>query len=148
MLAPDTVEYKDTDTDELRALKSWAQMYLSLPEDERRVYLQEERVADEEQYLSQMIESNRESDDLIRYATRKARSLVLDYEELNDKPMLEHAEQLAEFAELVKADKYTIGDIRKQRERIQWQKMKLASLRNQLRGKRTEPGKSLDGLKT
>jgi hypothetical protein len=119
------LEYKDSDTPELRSLKSYWQMVMDMPVDERRIFLQEERVKEEEAHLQWMINSNHSDDEFIAMAVQKSKTALIDYEMFKTDVTLEIAELWAEIARGTKLNRFTIADIRKQRERVQWEKKKL-----------------------
>ena len=129
------LEIKEGDSESIKGMKTYWQMVMALPEPERRYFLQEERVKEEERYLQWMINCNRDDDDSVVEFTHRARSAVLDYEMLHDESLLAIAEAWTSLAQSTKANKFTIKDIRKQRERVQWEKKKL----NQMTKPSTEP---------
>ena len=97
---------------------AYLQLLLDMPEEERRLYLLEELANDAEQYLKQMVNSNYDDDDLVQQFVQSALSVLDDNQEL--------AELYTKAAQLTKSSRFTIADIRKQREKIQWQKRQLA----------------------
>ena len=129
------LQIKEGDSESIKGMKTYWQMVMALPEPERRYFLQEERVKEEERYLQWMINCNRDDDDSVVEFTHRARSAVLDYEMLHDESVLDIAEAWTTLAQSTKANKFTIKDIRKQRERVQWEKKKL----NQMTKPSTEP---------
>lgn len=119
---------KDDDSESIRAMKSYWQMVMAMPEPERRYFLQEERVKEEERYLQWMIDCNKDDDADVVEFTHRARAAVIDYEMLHDESVLDIAEAWTTLAQSTKANKFTIKDIRKQRERVQWEKKKLSQM--------------------
>lgn len=119
------LEFKESDDDWLRAQKAFFQMAYTLPEDERRAYFEEAWVKEEESRLQWMIDSNKRDDELVEWLTSRARYYVELYGDSGDDKHLEAAEDYADMARLTKESRYSIGDIRKQRERIQWQRRRL-----------------------
>jgi hypothetical protein len=119
------LEVKPTDSSELRAMKSYWQVAMAMPEAERKVFLQQEVVASEEKWLQRMIDSNRSDDDMIAYFSSQAYKYVKEYESSKDEMHIELAEAYTETAQSVADNKYKISQIRKQRERVQWEKTKL-----------------------
>ena len=119
------LEHKDSDSPAMRSLKSYWQVVMDMPEPERKVFLQEERIKQEESYLQEMINQNYSDDDFITMAIHKTKSALIDYDIFKDTTLLEAAELWAAIAQSTKAKRFTIADIRKQRERIQWEKKKL-----------------------
>lgn len=122
------LKFKDDDSPELRGMKSYWQMVMDMPEPERKVFLQEERVKDEQRHLEWMIECNKTDDQFIELCKHKARSAVLDYNMLKEESSLEVAELWMETANNTKEGKHTLQDIRKQRERVQWERRKLKTM--------------------
>lgn len=119
---------KDEDSEQVRAMKSYWQMVMAMPADDRQYFLQEEKVKEEETYLQWMISCNRRDDNAMTEFTHRARSAVSDYEMLNEESLLDKAEAWTTLVSSTKANKFTIKDIRKQRERVQWQKKKLKQM--------------------
>jgi hypothetical protein len=119
---------KDDDSESIKAMKSYWQMVMAMPLPERRYFLQEERVKEEERYLQWMIDCNHNDDVDVEEFTHRARSAVVDYEMLHDEKVLDIAEAWTTLAQSTKANKFTIKDIRKQRERVQWEKKKLSQM--------------------
>ena len=116
---------KPEDSEHIKSLKSHWSMVMGKPLDERLRFLQEERIGEEEQYLEWMIDSNKGDDEAIVALTNEARSIISSYEMLQEESLLNRAELVAEFARSIKDNKFTIRDIRRQRERVQWEKKKL-----------------------
>lgn len=135
------LEFKPDDSEGMRATKSFWQMAMALPEDERKVFLQEERVREEERYLAWMLEQIKVDDEFYAKAIHSAKGYVQDYNMYKDMPdaeqLLKNAELWHEVAVGTKENRFTIKDIRKQREKVQWEKKKLTQLQTRLNKKPT-----------
>ncbi len=135
------LEIKPDDTDFMRSQKTYWRMVMDMPEDERKVFLQEERVKEEQRHLDWMIEQQQVDDEFYRTAIRNAKGNVQDYNMYKDMPdadkLLRNAELWHEIAISTKENRYTIQDTRKQRERVQWEKKKLTQLQTRLNKKPT-----------
>ena len=119
------LEHTDNDSNNMRDMKSYWKMVMAMPEPERKVFFQQERVHDEEHHLELMVESNKLDEEYISEVTRRAQTAVADYELHHDESLLTEAELWADMALHVRQTRYTIANIRKQREIIQCQKKKL-----------------------
>jgi hypothetical protein len=122
------LEFKDDDSPSLRDMKSYWQMVMDMPEPERKVFLQAERVKQEEHYLQWMIESNKVDDSWVSMALHRSKQAVADYELYKDEAVLETAELWVQIAQDTKEHKFTLTDIRKQRELIWQEKRKLKTM--------------------
>lgn len=135
------LEIKPDDTDFVRSQKTYWPVVMDMPEDERKVFLQEERVKEEQRHLDWMIEQQQVDDEFYRTAIRNAKGNVQDYNMYKDMPdadkLLHNAKLWHEIAISTKENRYTIQDIRKQRERVQWEKKKLTQLQTRLNKKPT-----------
>lgn len=100
----------------------------------------EYRLEEEQRWLEFMIDSNRRDDETAAMCVQEARDAVWLYQQDSDESHLVTAEAFEELARNLKENKYTIGDIRKQREKIQCQKKELTS--EQERKQPIEPSKS------
>lgn len=138
------LEPAEDDDEHIRALKAQMQIEMAMPELERKHFIQEQRVAEEQYRLDWMVHSNKQDDDRVQWFSHMAREYVTRYEEDEDDKHLVAAEQYTEMAKLTKEMRFTIGDIRKQRERVQWQRRKL----NQMTKPNTGQGQSSEASKT
>ena len=124
-------DFKDTDDDWLRAQKAFWQLALAMPEPEQSIFLQEEWVKEEEQRLEWMLDCRKRDTRLLEDITARATEHVQQYEKTSDEKHLTAAEEWVGIARSIKETRFTIGDIRKQRERIQWERTKLTKLRGE-----------------
>lgn len=93
---------------------------MDMDEEQRRQFLRDTHIEEEEIYLRTLMERMKYDDAYINSLTRDAKQGYDDYTEFGRVEYLEYAEQQLKLAQLLKEDKCTIGDIREQRERIQW----------------------------
>lgn len=123
------LEIKPDDDAHIRAMKSELQFVMAMEPGERKLFYQEQRVDEEERYLHWMIQSNKTDDEFIATATSKAKALMQNIQMYgHEDSWLEQAELWTEIAHGTKANKFTLKDIRKQRERIWEQKRKLKTM--------------------
>ena len=132
------LEIKDDDDEHIKSMKTELLMVMDMSPEEKAIFYQEKRVAEEEHRLQYILDDMQHDDNFIRYCSQKAKMYVEFYEETSEDNYLETAEQWADTAKLSKQHRYNISDIRKQREVIQWQKKKL----NQMTSPSTEPSQS------
>ena len=117
----DFLQIKEDDEPHIRSMKAELLMLMDMTPQEKQLHYAQQAVTQEEHQLQRMIDQNKRDDEFIRHATLQARRCMIDYNALNDDESLAQAELWAEIAKGTKANKYTLADIRKQRERI-WQK--------------------------
>lgn len=96
---------------------------------ERKLFFAQERVESEEYWLQFMIDTNKQYDIYSTDYINLAKQKMSDYELTGEDTDLELAEQYAELAKSNREIKYSIADIRKQRERVQWAKKKLNQIK-------------------
>lgn len=120
----------DEDPEKL-AFKSRQIFIYSMTHDQRMVFWQKEKVREEEQRLQELKESAETSDYLIREVTERARVAA----EQDD---FDEAEKMLEYARSFKKHRVTVKDIRKQREKIQWERRRLTQLKSKLSKADTE----------
>lgn len=92
---------------------------------DRRLSLHQLWVNEEESYLRWMINSNKRDDEMVADLTRRAKQLVTDYHTYGDEASLQKAEVYTELAASFKQNRFTIQNIRQQRERVQWVRNRL-----------------------
>lgn len=90
---------------------------------ERQVFLQESHIQQQEAELQSMVDQNKQDLALAAEFSQQAKVFVE-----GDESELAQAELCAELATLTKRKRYSIGDIRKQRETVQWEKKKLKGM--------------------
>lgn len=112
------------------------ELLIGMKPEERKLFLEEIALTDEELLLQYMIEQNvkddRTSKGFARYAKEWIDPLHTD---------IEKAEGYTELAENMRKQMYTIGEIREQRKRVQWQRTKVNKLK-MLKEQNNEPSKS------
>ena len=101
----------------------------AMTEEDRAYFLQEEMVHAEERSLQWMVDQNKADDELIKLCTSKTQQAMKDYELFGSQDALDEAEDWLLIAKDTKEHRLTIGDIRKQRERIWQEKKKLQQMR-------------------
>lgn len=119
------LEIRDDDKPHIIALKTRWQYLMSLTKEQRQYELQLDKIREEERHLNWMIETNKDSDNLILECTNRARQAIANYELYDDKDSLDSADSWTQVAQGLKGTRFTIADIRKQRERVQWERKKL-----------------------
>lgn len=92
---------------------------------------QEHRVRLAEDWLAYMIDSNDDLLSLSKELALKSADCMLWYKEDKAENHLKTAEMYALMAENLKQSRFTIGEIRKQRERVQWEKKILSQMKKQ-----------------
>lgn len=102
---------------------------MSLPDDERRVLLLEQWVKEAEVELEQMIESNKRDDDDIAFMRKQVKLAAVEYVNDGDEAMFRKSKDYSELIVLMRRSRYTIGEIRKQRERVQWRRKQLDKMK-------------------
>lgn len=86
---------------------------------------QAEIVQSEEAWFTAMLGLNESYDELVKLSVAKSMGYLKDYEMFGFDEFLKKSEDWAEFAKTIKKDKFSIKEIREQRERVQWQKKML-----------------------
>lgn len=119
------LEISEDDDESIRSMKTELLLVMDMTPEEKAIFFQEQRVADEEHRLQYILDDMQRDDNFIHYCTKKAKEYLEHYEESSDDKYLETAEQWAELAKLSKQHRQSVSDIRKQREVIQWQRKKL-----------------------
>ena len=138
------LEIQPEDSDDIKGLKTYMQMVYDLTPEERVIFYQEERVTQEEHRLQYMIEENQRDEAFAQRFIRDAELYMDNYTTLGEpgeetsEGWLQTAELCAEIAKGTRANRYTMGDIRKQREKVQWERRKL----NKMTKPPTEPSQS------
>lgn len=137
------LQIKEDDDAHIRAMKSELLLVMDMSKEDRAIYWQEDRVREEEHRLQWMIDQNKSDDEFIAWCVAKAKQYVNDYETFGEEEKwIKPAEEYTELAKAYKQNKYSIAEIRKQRERIQWEKRKLNQIRKQSSKPSTEPSQS------
>lgn len=77
-------------------------------------------IKQEEDWLKYMIDQNKRDDASVAEMVAEAQNCVWWYEQDGDEDHLRKAEAFQTMAKSFKDHKFTIGEIRKQRERVQW----------------------------
>jgi hypothetical protein len=95
---------------------------MRMPKQERKRVLTMSKLADEQAYLEYMISNNKHDSDLMSDFAYRAREFVAEGK-------LDEAENCTEIVKLLKGQRFTIGEIRKQREKIQWVKKRLKNIK-------------------
>lgn len=113
----------------MAVLKNAMEILMALPKGERQYFIQQERVTEAENYLEWMINQRQQDADFVKQAVQKAQQSLNNYELYNDITALQHAELWADIAQGTTNNMFTIANIRKQRERVQWEKTKLKQMR-------------------
>lgn len=80
---------------------------------------------EEENWLQFMIDCNQRDDQFIAEFKAKAKDGLWWFNQDGDESHLKRAEVYTEFAQNLKDGKYTIAEIRKQRENVQWAKKQI-----------------------
>lgn len=88
--------------------------------DRGKLFLAKQALKAEEQWLAYMVECNKEDDAIIEQFVQSARNCVEEDEDT--------AETYMQLAKEIKASRYPIADIRKQRERIQCHRKRVTKL--------------------
>ena len=115
------LEIKEDDSPDIAAMKSELLLAMDMKPHEKAIFLQDKRVAEANGHLRWMIDCNKRDDEFIAYAIAKAKKLMQDLKDYGHDPAwLAAAETWTDIAQGTKANKFTLSDIRKQRERI-WQ---------------------------
>lgn len=122
----------------MKVLNNAMEILMALPKGERQYFIQKQRVTDAENYLEWMINQRQQDADFVKQAVQKAQQALNNYELYNDITSLQHAELWSEIAQGTTNNMFTIANIRKQRERVQWEKRQL----NQMRKPNSEHGQS------
>lgn len=84
--------------------------------------MSDELIKMEEDWLRYMIDQVARDDDSIAECLQKAQDCIWWYEQDGDESHLSKAEAYTTLAKSFKDNKYTIKQIREQRERVQWVK--------------------------
>lgn len=123
------IEFKDDDTPAIRGLKAELQLVMDMTPEEKRIHYQEQRVTEAENWLQWMIDSMYKDDEFIAMATKRAKDMMNNIRDFGaEESWLTQAELWTEIAQGTKANKYTLKDIRKQREKIWQEKRKLKTM--------------------
>lgn len=120
---------REDDSDSIIALKTKWQLLVSLPKPQRLYQLQLDKIREEESYLKQLISWNKEDSQQIKHFTNLARQAVADFQLYKDVKYLEYADSCLEVAKSLKKERYSVAEIRLQRERVQWEKQKLKEMK-------------------
>lgn len=113
----------------MAVLNNAMEILMALPKGERQYFIQQERVTEAENYLEWMINQRQQDADFVKQAVQKAQQAVNNYELYNDITALQHAELWSEIAQGTTNNMFTIANVRKQRERVQWEKRKLKQMK-------------------
>ena len=130
------LEPREGDTEELQGQKTYWKLVMDMPKPERMVFLQDEKVKEEEDWLDWMITSNKNDDIIIENYANTARELIQDHE-MYELDTLDRAEQYMDIVRSTKELRYSIADIRKQREKIQWERRILTELNTYSKNSKT-----------
>ena len=111
---------------------SYLQILNDMEEGERKLFLQNDDVVNSKRWLEQMLATNQQLEDHAKHFYKLAQQSVMDYQMFKGDPgsekLLERAEFYKDLALNLASSKYSIKDIRKQREQIQWEVRRMNSL--------------------
>jgi hypothetical protein len=113
-------------------ISSFWEIIMAQPEAERHLFLQEHWLSQEDRHLNALIAYNQVDEENIAWFRKMAEFYVHKYRATKEDSDIEAAEQYMELIKLTKQSKYPLADIRKQRERVQWERRKLAKMKSEL----------------
>jgi hypothetical protein len=113
----------------MRDYSTELELLKSLTPEERRLLLHNQKLQSELDWLKSLVDSMTEDNELIKHLSDKARDCLWWYEKDGNEDHLRTAETYAEVIELIKQNRAKVSEVRKQRERVQWQRKRVNSLK-------------------